>query len=117
MQLYGWQAKFLGNFRVLDFPSLFQRQTLDSFRQIGTRGDGAAAAKGFELDVRYDAVVVHTYLEFHDIAAPMHEKRNRLAPHVELATLVITPGPTIGGLNLRRSSHKACANIQVVLWQ
>jgi hypothetical protein len=56
VQLDGRQGELLCDFRVSDLAGLFERHALDPLRHVGGRGDGRAAAKGLELDVRDDAL-------------------------------------------------------------
>ena len=69
VELYGRQAKLLGDLCVFYLSRVFQRQTLDALGHVGTRRNSTPATESLELDVRDDSVFVYPDLQFHDIPA------------------------------------------------
>lgn len=68
MQFDGGKRQLLCNDGVLDLASLSQRLASNKLSHVGRGGNGTATAKGLELDVLDDSVVVHSNLQLHDIA-------------------------------------------------
>lgn len=69
MQFDWRQTELLGNLGVLDAAGGLESHATDELGQVAARGDGGAAAKGLEFDVRDGiGIFVNTDLEFHDIA-------------------------------------------------
>lgn len=61
------QAQLLGNFRVLDLPSLLQAQAFNALGHIRRRRNRRSTAKSFKFNIGNNAVFVDTDLEFHNI--------------------------------------------------
>lgn len=69
MQFDWRQTELFGNLGVLDAAGGLEGHATDELGQIAAGGDGGAAAKGLEFDVRDGVgIFVDTDLEFHDIA-------------------------------------------------
>ena len=67
---FDWrQAQLLRNLGVLDLLSVLQRQAFHPLGHIRARSDGAATAKGLELDVLDDSALIDADLELHYISA------------------------------------------------
>ena len=109
MELDGRQAQLLCDLRVFDLLGLLEREALDALGHVRAGGDSTPAAKGLELDVGDDAVLVDANLQLHDIAAPddagddgEHNSRRQHA----------------GGTgDSRRGTDQARTDILVVLWE
>lgn len=69
MEFHGGKSELLSNLRVFYFTGLVKREAHDTLGHVRTRGNGTAAAKRLELDVRDDTIVVDTNLQLHDVAA------------------------------------------------
>lgn len=63
VQLDGREAELLCDLCIADLACLCERETLDPLSHVRGRGDGAAAAKSLEADVRDDAFVVYLNLQ------------------------------------------------------
>ena len=64
----GKSVQRFGNRFVCQFQRVLHRFSLNQFGRHGAGGNGAAAAKGFKLDIG-DPIVLDFQINFHDIAA------------------------------------------------
>ena len=83
VQLDRWQAELLGYVGVLDLERVLGRLALDPLGGERARGDGRAAAERLELGVDDLALVVHAYLQLHDVATG--GRAHQAGAHVRLA--------------------------------
>jgi hypothetical protein len=70
LTLDGWQAKLLRNLGVLDTAGLLKGHATDKLSKVAAAGNGRAASKSLELDVRDGVVIgVDLDLQLHHVAA------------------------------------------------